>query len=297
MFDYQQNNFIFFAYICLTKTRFHSMKEDNKTVNALWIGKTLSPTELLTIRSFIDNNHSFVLWAYDEIETELPAGTILKDANEIFPRKNVFCYKYSNQFGHGKGSYAGFSDIFRYKLLYLYGGWWTDMDVTCLKPLDFEEEYVFRTHHSLPLVGNIMKCPKNSPLMKKCFEEAVAKVDENNRDWHLPIQILVDNVSKFGLNHYIRIFSNPDSWDLIRLMMQKDYPVSEDWYVIHWVNEEWRRNKINKSVFLKKSLFYQMARKHNINISPAKPLKALGIKIKLTKLSFGLSFVAAKIKN
>ncbi len=273
------------------------MKEENKTVNALWIGKTLSPTELLTIHSFIENNHNFVLWAYDSIDTKLPEGTILKDANEIFPRKNVFCYKYSNQFGHGKGSYAGFSDIFRYKLLYLYGGWWTDMDVTCLKPLDFEEEYVFRTHHALPLVGNIMKCPKNSPLMKKCFEEAVAKVDQNNRDWHLPIQILVDNVSKFKLSHYIKSFSNPDSWNLIRKMLKSDYKIPEEWYVIHWVNEEWRRNKISKSVFLKKSLFLKMTEKYNVDISTAKHYQAIRMKFKLTKLNFGLGLIASKIKK
>lgn len=270
------------------------MRDDNKTVNALWIGSTLSPTELLTIKSFIANGHEFVLWAYDKIETELPSGTILKDANEIFPRKNIFCYKYSNQFGHGKGSYAGFSDIFRYKLLYLYGGWWTDMDVTCLKPLDIETDYVFRTHHSLELVGNIMKCPKGSLLMKKCFEEAVAKVDENNRDWHLPIQILVDNVKRAGLTTYIREFSNPDSWNLIRKMLRKNHQIPEKWYIIHWVNEEWRRNKIDKNVFLRKSLFYSLANKYNLDIKKAGTFKSSIIKFKLTKVSFALKQLSAR---
>ena len=220
------------------------MGEDNKIVNALWIGKKLSVTELLTIKSFLQNGHSFVLWAYDKIETTLPEGTILKDASEIIPRDKVFSYKFSNQFGHGKGSYAGFSDVFRYKLLFENGGWWTDMDVTCLKPLDFTEEYVFRTHHSLPLVGNIMKCPKNSMLMKKCFEEASAQVDENNRDWHLPIQILVDNVQLFELSNYIKDFSNADSWNLIRKLLKQKTILPKKWYVIHWVNEEWRRNNV-----------------------------------------------------
>lgn len=273
------------------------MRDENKTVNALWIGQILSPTELLTIKSFINNGHTFNLWAYDKILTELPEGTVLKDATEIFPRKNVFCYKHSNQFGHGKGSYAGFSDIFRYKLLYLYGGWWTDMDVTCLKPLDFEEEYVFRTHHSLPLVGNIMKCPKDSPLMKKCFEEAVRKVDEENRDWHLPIQILVDNVHLFHLENDIKQFSNPDSWDLIRKMLSTNYNIPENWHIIHWVNEEWRRNKIDKYIFLKKSLFQKLAKQNNLILKPAKFPKSLFIKLKLTKLSFGLKMIFSKFKN
>lgn len=263
------------------------MLESNKTVNALWIGESLSATEILTIKSFLKNGHEFILWTYSDVKTPLPEGTILKDANDIFPQKNVFAYKYSNQFGHGKGSYAGFSDIFRYKLLYLNGGWWTDMDVTCLKPLDFDTDYVFRTHHDLDLVGNIMKCPKNSVLMKKCFEEAVEKVDENNRDWHLPIQILVDNVKELGLTSYIREFSNPDSWNLIRKFLIKNIELDQKWYVIHWVNEEWRRNKIDKNIFLKNALYAELANKYELKINKANWLKALMIRFKLSKFSFG----------
>ncbi len=259
---------------------------DNITVNALWIGTKLSTSEILTIKSFLNFNHKFVLWAYAKIETELPEGTQLRDASEIIPRENVFCYKDSNQFGHGKGSYAGFSDIFRYKLLYEYGGWWTDMDVTCLKPLNFESEYVFRTHHSLPLVGNIMKCPKKSELMKKCYEEAITQVDENNTDWHLPIQILVDNVELFKLNKYIKDFSNPDSWNLIRIYLQKDPSLPNNWHIIHWVNEEWRRNNINREFFIKKSLFYKLLKKYNIQVKRANILQFLQLKFKLSKFGF-----------
>jgi hypothetical protein len=271
------------------------IKEANKTVNALWIGTKISTPELVTMQSFINQGHQFILWAYDKIENDLPKDVILKDAREILPRENVFCYKYSNQFGHGKGSYAGFSDIFRYKLLYLYGGWWTDMDVSCLKPLEFDEEYVFRTHHSLPLVGNIMKCPKNSQLMKKCFDEAIAKVNENNTDWHLPIQILVDNVYSFGLDKYIKDFSNPDSWDLIRKLLRKNYQIPQHWFIIHWVNEEWRRNKIDKTIFLSNSVFSQIATKNQIKTIKPSFFKSIELKCKLTKVSFGLSMIKQKI--
>ena len=273
---------IFIIFINFAIQRFSKMDKSNKTVNALWIGEYLSSTELLTINSFLNKGHSFVLWSYNELKTELPKAVILKDANEIFPKSKVFSYKYSNQFGHGKGSYAGFSDIFRYKLLYLHGGWWTDMDVTCLKALDFETDYVFRTHHDLKLVGNIMKCPKNSLLMKKCFEEAVEKVTENNRDWHLPIQILVDNVKELGLTSYIRSFSNPDSWNVIRKFLAKEVEIPQNWYIIHWVNEEWRRNKIDKTTFLKNSLYAKLANENTVNINKAHFFKALIIKFKLS---------------
>ena len=37
---------------------------------------------------------------------------------------------------HG-GSYAMFADMFRYLLLYLKGGWWSDLDMLCLRPWNF----------------------------------------------------------------------------------------------------------------------------------------------------------------
>lgn len=238
------------------------MSFEDKNINALWIGHRLSNAEMLTIYSFLKNGHTFTLWAYDNIENKLPYGTILKDASEIIPRKKVFCYKNTNQFGHGKGSYAGFSDIFRYKLLYEHGGWWVDMDVTCLKHFDFEDPYIFRTHHNFPVVGNIMKCPKGSELMKRCYEEASSLIDENNTDWHLPVQILNDNVKKLGLSKHIRILSNHDSWNMIRKMLVKNIKIPEKWYAIHWVNEEWRRNKVNKNIFYKASVMGTMCKKY-----------------------------------
>ncbi|NLA24773.1 MAG: hypothetical protein GX879_07385 [Bacteroidales bacterium] len=258
------------------------MLDSNKIVHGLWIGTKLSASELLTIASFQNCGHEFHLWAYDEIETKIPENCILHNAGEIIPRDKVFSYKYSNQFGHGKGSYAGFSDIFRYKLLYEKGGWWTDMDVTCLKPLDFKEDYVFRTHQQLPLVGNIMKCPPKSELMKLCFEEASEKVTEENTDWHLPIEILCKNVENLDLSKFIKEISNPDSWNFIRKLLRKNFSPPPHWYVIHWVNEEWRRNKIDKNFVIKTSFFHKIASKNNIEINTLSGTKALKQKYKLS---------------
>jgi hypothetical protein len=235
-------------------------KCNNRVINALWIGNNLSQLEMLCIHSFLKNGHSFVLWAYDKIENNLPEGVVVKDASEIIPREKVFCYKHTNQFGHGKGSYAGFSDIFRYKLLYEQGGWWTDMDVTCLKHFDFEEPYIFRSHHDFPVVGNIMKCPKGSELMKCCYETAASQINENNTNWHLPIQILNDNLKKLELSKYIRTISNQDSWNIIRKMLIKDIAIPPEWCAIHWVNEEWRRNNVNKNRFYRKSTMGKVCR-------------------------------------
>lgn len=224
------------------------MKAENRVVNGLWIGTQLSNIELLTLHSFIAQGHHFRLWVYDELETPVPAGVELADGNEIIPREKIFRYKHTNSFGHGKGSVSGFSDIFRYKLLYDHGGWWVDMDMTCLKVLDFDEPYVFRNHHELAVVGNAMKCPKGSPVMLDCYNEASERVTEENRDWHLPITILNEQIEKHDLLGYIKPeISNNDMWDELQPFVTGTRKIPATYHLIHWLNEEWRSRGLDKN--------------------------------------------------
>ena len=236
---------------------------DNRVINGLWIGKHLSIIEILCISSYINCGHEFHLWVYEKPETALPLKTKLCDANLIIPESKAFSYRNTNQFGHGKGSWAGFSDIFRYKLLHDKGGWWTDMDVICLKYLDFNEEYVFRSHQDFAVIGNIMKCPIGSIFMQQCYNEASKKVNENNTDWNLPIKILNENIVIFELQKYIKTFTNPDDWNFVKKLIYKNINIPEDWKAIHLLNEEWRKNKIIKGAVIKRSFIGKQI-KHNI---------------------------------
>jgi len=234
-------------------------------VNSLWIGTSLSKLELLTIHSFIAHGHEFVLWTYSDLAIEKIEGLQLKNANEILDEKFIFQYKNSNSFGHGKGSFAGFSDIFRYKLLYELGGWWVDMDILCLKPFDFEAPYFFRKHHELLLVGNVMKCPPKSDLMLKCFEQSVREVTAENQDWHLPIQILIGQVKALGLEAYIEEKrSNFDRWEETKKFIYRRKKIPEDWYFIHWQNEEWRNKKRDKNQIRYHSTLGKQMQKHKL---------------------------------
>lgn len=237
-----------------------------KIVHSLWIGKILSPLEILTIKSFINNGYIFWLWCYNKIEN-VPKEIVIKDANEIFDEKKVFCYKFYNQYGHGKNSYAGFSDIFRYKLLYEYGGWWTDLDVTLLKPLNFNTSFVFRTHHIFKAVGNIMKCPPKTKFAKLCFENAYKKVNENNKDWDLPILILNHYIKECNLEEYIYDFTNPDKWIIVKKYIYKKPIIPDNWYAFHWINEEWKRHNISKKFFFKDSFLSYLFDLYNINVN------------------------------
>ncbi len=246
------------------------VEPESKTINALWIGNHLSPLELLTIHSFIEHGHEFKLWLYDELETILPSGTLVGDAHEIIPREKVFSYKNSNQYGHGKGSYAGFSDIFRYKLLYEHGGWWVDMDIACLKHLDFDKPYFFRKHHELKAVGNVMKCPRGSLLMQRCYEEAIETVTEQNTDWHKPIDILNKHITALQLEGYIvKDISNQDHWDDTSRFIWSYEELPEHWHFLHWQNEEWRNQQVSKTNFYHNSTLAELLCKYGLYQRPA----------------------------
>lgn len=252
------------------------LTEDNKIVHGLWIGSLLSKIELLTIRSFIAGGHEFHLWAYEPIRTSLPEGVIIEDANEIIDGAKIFRYKYTNHFGHGKGSVSGFSDIFRYKLLYEKGGWWADMDMTCLQPLNIESPYFFRSHHELFLVGNIMKAPKGSELMALCYKEANETIDENNTDWHKPIEILNKYVDELQLGQYVYSgYSNEDKWDEVKLYARGKVEIPDKYLVLHWMNEEWRSRKMNKNDLRISSALGKEMIKHNIIQAPKGKIESL----------------------
>ncbi len=243
------------------------LSPDNLKVHGLWIGSELSALELLTLHSFIKHGHQFHLWIYEPIKTPLPEKVIIRDANQILDQQHIFSYQFKNTVGHGKGSLAGFSDIFRYKLLYEEGGWWTDMDMTCIKALDFCDAYVFRNHDLLPVVGNLMKCPSKSSLMKDCFERAFQEVKADNRNWLKPIQILNEEITKAQLSKYIqKDIVNPDRWAEVDYFRCFPFQKQKDYYCIHWMNEEWRSRKLNKNECIRFSLLDQLMQAYDIPV-------------------------------
>lgn len=229
----------------------------NDEFHSLWIGKYLGETELLTLHSFAAHGHHIKLWVYDTPK-HVPKFVELRDANKIIPSSEVFHYDKFGKIDWGRGSYGGFSDIFRYKLLHEYGGWWIDMDVTCLKTFDIPETYFFRNHWMLPVVGNVMKCPKNSALMKNCYERAVKEVTRTNTDWHLPIRILNEEIEALKLMAYRKLgLFNLDMSHTVRPYLEKEYPFPVDWMGIHWINS----SKFN---YKRGSSFHKMLLKYNI---------------------------------
>ena len=62
------------------------------------------------------------------------------DGNKIMSKDEIFQLK---------STYLPFADIFRYKMLYLNGGYWVDLDMIAIKPFDFKSEYVFSSERTI----------------------------------------------------------------------------------------------------------------------------------------------------
>ncbi|MHB1036578.1 MAG: glycosyltransferase [Pirellulales bacterium] len=237
------------------------MLSQNLTVHGLWIGPRLSLMEQLTLRSFTACGHKFALWLYGPLDSDVPAGVEIRDAQEVLPAKDVFCY----QAGPRPGSYAGFSDVFRYKLLYDHGGWWSDLDVACLRPLDFEQWYAFSPSDGLGLIGNVMKAPPRSDLMRRCFLWAVKHVDAQNTDWLKPIRVLVAEVRRMRLAEYVlppNVIS-PQWKDGERFATTAAEPPA-DLHLIHWCNEWLKSQNFEKDRPLSGTTYHALLAKHGL---------------------------------
>lgn len=133
-----------------------------------------------------------------------------------------------------------------------------------------------------------MKYPPKSELMLRCYQRAIAEVDADNRDWNKPIRILNDAIEELGLQPYIVEMSNRDSWNDVRKLITGRKKIPEHWSVIHWVNEEWRRNGINKDYSGRNSVLRDLYEKYQV------PFKKLPLPERLKnrlKLSFSLAAI------
>ncbi|WP_104384987.1 glycosyltransferase [Sphingobacterium sp. HMA12] len=221
---------------------------NNNIVRSLWIGSTLSKIELLCINSFLQNGHDFYLYIYDEIKN-IPEGVKIRDANQIIPKNEIFL--------DSSDSWAAFSDWFRYKLLYTHGGWWTDLDVICLKFLDFKTSYRFaselyyKDNEPHPLVTtSLIKSPTNAEYLFEILDY-IENETHSNVNWGEYGPKLFDLIlKKYNCTPYIEppeVFC-PINWDKINLFFLKDPPtISCRSYTIHLWNEMWTRLKINKN--------------------------------------------------
>ncbi len=228
----------------------------NSIIQGLWIGPELSVMEQLSIGSFLRNGHEYHLYVYDEMKN-IPAGTTVKDANEILPSRRIFQYS-------DYPSYAGFANFFRYKLILERGGWWVDTDTVCLKPFDFPEEYVFSSEHSqgLEVVNSgIIKAPAGSDVMAFAWGVCQTK-DPDKLVWgETGPRLMGQAVSKYSLEKYkqsAQVFCPLSylEWHKV-LEPNANLTFDESTYAIHLWNDGWRCASQDKNAEYSERCFYE----------------------------------------
>lgn len=183
------------------------MREDNKIVHAVWVGKKLNLMGELSIKLFQKHGHTVILWTYEHCE-DVPAGTIIKDASEIMPRSSLFAYTgrpLPALVNGGIGSFNFWSEHFQMKLLYKYGGIYTQLDVTLLSPIDFSSSYIFVRHPNSYAQTCFMKCPKASNFTLETFKELQASINSETIgriDWQNSMKLVDRAIYKHGLDKY-----------------------------------------------------------------------------------------------
>ncbi len=133
-------------------------------VSGMWVGPRLTALERACITSFLARGHEFDLYVYDDIGG-LPSGCRVLDAASILPGSRIFAHAS----GAGRGSVAGFADMFRYRLLKEHGGWWVDLDVFCLtEALPAADVVIGRQNSSLINVAVMHFPPQHPVLIEAC---------------------------------------------------------------------------------------------------------------------------------
>jgi hypothetical protein len=184
----------------------------NLPIQALWVTGPLGQMEQACLASFIRHGHSVHLYSYQPGSLgTLPEGVVGRDAAEIIPSDRIFKYRDHN-------SYAGFSNFFRYELLFQRGGWWVDTDVFCLRKFDFESDYLFaeylKPNRQSAVNGNVIKAPPGSEFLRQA-REFCNGADPKTLLWgqsgpHLMTSLVREN----GLQEFVQPYPifNPFHW-------------------------------------------------------------------------------------
>ena len=132
----------------------------------LWIGPSLGPVERACMRSVLFQGHPLSLYCYAAPDG-VPDGVELRDAAELIPESEVIRHK--------SGSFALFSNRFRYALQRAGRGIWLDCDAYLLAPLRSASGHLFGEYEPGRINTGVLRLPPDSPMLDPLldlFDEA-----------------------------------------------------------------------------------------------------------------------------
>lgn len=241
------------------------VKNRNKpnTANFFWEG-VLTNYEVASINSFVNNNFEVNLWTYSQNSfSKISKKVKIKDASEILPINLLGSLNQNFQ----KANYSSFSNLFRYRLLNVYGGWWFDTDCFCLKNVNEFKNIISGREYVLGLerknyVGSAVMYFTETDLLENIENQAYEVIEKNNNKlkWgEIGPDLITNTVISNGL---INNILNPDyffpvSPDNISKLFEPNIDMNyfKDAFICHSWNEMFRKYNVNKEIFPPKNSF------------------------------------------
>jgi len=234
-------------------------------VSSFWHGSDLTALKRMCISSFLANGIIYNLYLYDP-PANIPDGVTIKDATEILPRSRIFRYKAGT---FNLGSIAGFTNLFRYTLIHSHGGWWTDIDVCCLKRLAEDKPEVFFSETSQNgefLIGTaLFKSPASSAVTRHCLDvfadKDVAEIVHGETGPTLFTEAIAASGREGTVEDGSVIFPVP-WWEYNRLFYEENLPFG-DGLAVHFWNSMVDAAGLDKNgTFPRESVFETLKRKY-----------------------------------
>ena len=158
----------------------------------------MSMIQKISLASFIYHKHDIVLYVYD-MNMSVPIGIKKVDANEIIPEDKIFL---------SDGSYAAFSDMFRYRMIQKTGRAWVDADTICLRPDWYFENNIFASyeiHDNEKRVANgVLGLDKDSKILEYLVDNSSISNKENLEWGELGPKLLTKAFIEFDYMKYAK---------------------------------------------------------------------------------------------
>ena len=217
-----------------------------KVVNGFWHGSELGELEKLCIESWIKNGYEFNLWVYD-LDIEVPDKVVIANANHIVQFSEYFTYDE----GHSKGTPVAFSNLFRAQLLYQRGGLYTDLDVLCLKPYDFNERFVFSEQGDSTHSYHVATCILYAKEMGESFFDdwtdwIMAKKNKTISHGDLGPDLFTKLITLYNLREYVlpKEYFCPVDWESYKDVLEYE----SDSHGLHLYRSLWSEKDVKKLV-------------------------------------------------
>lgn len=132
-------------------------------IGMLWVEGPLSYVEVLCAQSFLDAGHHVKLYHYKDVQN-VPDGVELVHGDSVL--------KIDTFIQHGRtGSFALFSDVFRYHLLQQNDKMiWADLDAYCVKPFESKTGHFFAWESKNHINGGVLGLPPDSDALGQLLE-------------------------------------------------------------------------------------------------------------------------------